>query len=98
MKIADAEAKIADAAIRASRPPVPAIMPSVNMESPEGQAWLDKDIDDRRDFVRLMCNVVLLPHGATSTKVFNPDTVRIVLKNVGGAPGPPHRRRDTEGA
>lgn len=87
-KIADAEAKIADAAIRASRPRVPGIMPSVSMDSPEGKAWLDKDIDDRRDFVRLMCNVVLLPHGATSTKVFNPDTVRIVLKNVGDAPGP----------
>lgn len=35
-----------------------------------------------------MCNVVLFPHGAASTKVFNPDTVRIVLKNVGDAPGP----------
>lgn len=87
-KIADAEAKIADAAIRASRPLVPLTMPTVSMDSPEGQAWLNKDIDDRRDFVRLMCNVVLLPHGATSTKVFNPDTVRIVLKNVGDAPGP----------
>lgn len=36
-KIADAEAKIADAAIRASRPLVSQIMPSVTMDSPEGK-------------------------------------------------------------
>jgi hypothetical protein len=58
------------------------------MDSPEALAWLNQDVDTRRDYVRSVCNVVLLPHGRASTKVFNPDTVRIVLKNHSDGPGP----------
>lgn len=87
-KIAQAEAKLADYVIRAASPVIPRVLPSVRMDSPEALAWLNQDVDTRRDYVRSVCNVVLLPHGKASTKVFNPNTVRIVLKNQGDGRGP----------
>lgn len=87
-KITQVEAQLADNLIRSARPVAPSAVTPAPMDSPEALAWLSSDIDVRRDYVRSVCNVVLLPHGKASTKVFNPDTVRIVLKNRGDAPGP----------
>lgn len=71
----------------ARRPPTHDI-PPLSMDSPEAQEWLNMHIDDRRDYLRSICNVVLLPHGKGSTKVFNPDTVQVVVKAPGEGPAP----------
>lgn len=72
----------------ARRPPTEDEVPPVSLDSPEGQEWLSMHIDDRRDFLRSICNVVLLQHGKGSTKVFNPDTVQVLVKAPGEGPGP----------
>ncbi|MHA7278877.1 recombinase family protein [Arthrobacter sp. MDT2-2] len=46
--------------------------------SKHADEWFALPIDDRRDWVRKTLDVTLLPHGAGSTKVFNPDTVRVL--------------------
>lgn len=43
-----------------------------SVDSPKALAWLNSDIDTRRDYVLSACNVVLLPQGKASTRVFNP--------------------------
>lgn len=82
------ERRLADLQMQAARPVVPEGITPISMDRPEAEEWLATDIDSRRDFVRSVCNIVLLPHGNGSTKVFNPDTVRIVLKRQDDAPGP----------
>lgn len=72
----------------AARQPPTDELPPVGMDSQEGHEWLGMHIDDRRDYVRSVCNVVLLPHGKSSTKVFNPETVQVVVKAPGEGPGP----------
>ena len=59
-----------------------------DMETPEAREWLKSAIDDRRDYVRRVCNVVLLPHGKGSPRIFDPETVQIVLKTKWDARGP----------
>ncbi|MFK0003370.1 recombinase family protein [Paenarthrobacter sp. NPDC090522] len=72
----------------AARQPPTEEVPLVSMDSPQALEWLGMHIDDRRDYLRSICNVVLLPHGKGSTKVFNPDTVQLVVKAPGEGPGP----------
>lgn len=72
----------------ARQPPTDSEIRPVSMDSPEADEWLTMHIDDRRDYLRSICNVVLLPHGKGSTKVFNPDTVQVVVKAPGEGPGP----------
>jgi len=72
----------------ARQPPTQDEVPPVSLDSPEGQEWLSMHIDDRRDFLRSICNIVLLQHGKGSTKVFNPDTVQVLVKAPGEGPGP----------
>lgn len=86
--MAKVDAKLTELQIEAARPVAPRTLTPSSLDSPEAKRWLESDIDSRRDFVRAVCNVVLLPHGKTSTKQFNPDTVRVVVKNKGDAPGP----------
>lgn len=71
----------------ARQPPTEDEIQPVSMDSPEGHEWLNMHIDDKRDYLRSICNVVLLPHGKGSTKVFNPDTVQVVVKSPGEGPG-----------
>ncbi|MBF4993650.1 recombinase family protein [Arthrobacter gandavensis] len=78
--------RIEEAAVR--RPPTDEDFRSVSMTSTEAAEWLSMHIDDRRDYLRSICNVLLLPHGKGSTKVFNPDTVQVVIKAPGEGPGP----------
>jgi len=77
-------ARIEEAAARQ----VPAEIFPVPEDSPYAVEWSNMHIDDRRDYLRSVCNVVLLPHGSGSTKVFNPDTVQFVRKSAGEGPGP----------
>jgi site-specific DNA recombinase len=72
----------------ARKPPTNDDILPVSMDTPEAAEWLNMHIDDRRDYLRSICNIVLLPHGKGSTKVFNPDTVQVVVKAPGEAPGP----------
>ena len=78
--------RIEEAAAR--RPPSDSDIRPVAMDSPEAADWLSMHIDDRRDYLRSICNIVLLPHGKGSTKVFNPNTVQVVIKAQGEGPGP----------
>lgn len=71
----------------ARQPPTEEVQP-ISMDSPQAREWLSMHIDDRRDYLRGICNVVLLPHGKGSTKVFNPDTVQLLVKAPGEGPGP----------
>lgn len=71
---------------------LPQDIPSVAADSPLHAEWLAMNIDDRRDYVRSVCNVLLLPHGRGSTKVFNPDTVQVLVKGPGEGPGPLDQR------
>jgi site-specific DNA recombinase len=59
-----------------------------DMTSPEALEWFDSSIDARRDYVRQVCNVILLPHGKGSPRVFDADTVQVVLKTKWDARGP----------
>ncbi len=65
----------------------------VSMDSPEAAEWLSMHIDDRKDYLRRVCNVVLLPHGKSSTKVFDRDTVQVVVKAPGEGQGPLDERQ-----
>jgi site-specific DNA recombinase len=67
----------------ARKPPTNDDILPVSMDTPEAAEWLNMHIDDRRDYLRSICNIVLLPHGKGSTKVFNPDTVQVVVKAPG---------------
>ncbi|GAA2141647.1 recombinase family protein [Arthrobacter humicola] len=75
----------------AARRPPTEILP-IPADSPYAREWAGMHIDDRRDYLRGICNVVLLPHGKGSTKVFNPDTVQLVIKAPGEGPGPMNSR------
>jgi site-specific DNA recombinase len=79
-----AMARLEEAAAR--QPPTE--IPPVPDDSPYALEWAGMHIDDRRDYLRSICNVVLLPHGKGSTKVFNPDTVQLIVKAPGEGPGP----------
>lgn len=59
-----------------------------DMTTPEAMEWFNCSIDTRRDFVRQFCNVILLPHGKGSPRVFDPDTVQVILKTKWDARGP----------
>lgn len=72
----------------ARQPPSEDAIQPIAMDSLEAHEWMNMHIDDRRDYLRSICNVVLLPHGKGSTKVFNPDTVQVVIKAPGEGPGP----------
>ena len=84
--VTDAMVRIEEAAAR--RPPSDRDIRPLGLDSPEAIEWLSMHIDDRRDYLRSVCNVLLLPHGKGSTKVFNPDTVQVVVKAQGEGPGP----------
>ncbi|MBT2549802.1 recombinase family protein [Arthrobacter sp. ISL-65] len=79
-------AKREEAASR--RPPAQDQIVTIPADSPYASEWASMHIDDRRDYLRSICNVILLPHGKGSTKVFNPDTVQVVVKAPGEGPGP----------
>lgn len=76
----------------ARKPPTNEDIFPVSMTTPEAAEWINMHIDDRRDYLRSICNIVLLPHGKGSTKVFNPDTVKVVIKSPGEGPGPLHEQ------
>ena len=78
--------RIEEAAAR--RPPTDKDVRPISLDSAEAIEWLSMHIDDRRDYLRSICNILLLPHGKGSTKVFNPDTVQVVIKAPGEGPGP----------
>lgn len=87
-KLADVESRLEALAMSAHLPTWSFKLPPPEMETPEAQEWLTSPIDDRRDYVRRVCNVVLLPHGKGSPRVFDPDTVQVVLKTKWDARGP----------
>lgn len=84
--VTEAMVRIEERAAR--RPPSDGDIRPLSMDSPEAAEWLGMHIDDRRDYLRSICNIVLLPHGKGSTKVFNPETVQVVIKAQGEGPGP----------
>jgi hypothetical protein len=84
--ITTAMALLEEAAAR--RPPTEDEILPIPEDSPYALEWEGMHIDDRRDYLRSICNVVLLPHGKGSTKVFNPNTVQLVVKAPGEGPGP----------
>lgn len=59
-----------------------------DMTTSEALEWFNSSIDTRRDYVRRVCNVILLPHGKGSPRVFDVDTVQVVLKTKWDARGP----------
>lgn len=59
-----------------------------DMSTSEALAWFNSSIDTRRDYVRRVCNVILVPHGNGSPRVFDVDTVQVVLKTKWDARGP----------
>lgn len=59
-----------------------------DMTTSEALEWFNSSIDTRRDYVRQVCNVILLPHGKGSPRVFDTDTVQVVLKTKWDARGP----------
>lgn len=81
-----AMARLEEAAAR--QPPTEDEILPVSEDSPYAVEWAGIHIDDRRDYLRSICNVVLLPHGKGSTKIFSPDTVQTVVKAPGEGPGP----------
>lgn len=85
-KVTAAMARAEEAAAR--QPPRDDEIVPVPDNSPYAVEWASMHIDDRRDYLRSICNVVLLPHGKGSTKVFNPETVQLVVKAPGEGPGP----------
>lgn len=84
--ITAAMARLEEAAAR--QPPREDEIVPIPADSPYALEWAGMHVDDRRDYIRSICNVVLLPHGKGSTKVFNPDTVQLVVKAPGEGPGP----------
>ena len=84
--VTEAMVRIEEEAAR--RPPTQDVIQPVSMDSPLAREWIGMHIDDKRDYLRSICNVALLPHGKGSTKVFNPDTVQVVIKAPGEKPGP----------
>lgn len=44
------------------------------------EAWAKATLDERRALLRRSFDITLLPHGKSSTKVFNPDTVTVYPK------------------
>ncbi|SDL90189.1 Recombinase [Arthrobacter sp. ov407] len=59
-----------------------------DMTTPEAMEWFSSSVDTRRDYVRQVCNVILLPHGKGSARVFDADTVQVILKTKWDARGP----------
>jgi site-specific DNA recombinase len=58
-----------------------------DMTTPEAMEWFSSSVDTRRDYVRQVCNVILLPYGKGSPRVFDADTVQVVLKTKWDARG-----------
>lgn len=79
-KIAGHESRMAELRLAAERPVWSADEALPVVSGVALAAWLGLSVDDRRDWLRHNLDVTLLPHGRGSTKVFDPETVRVLPK------------------
>lgn len=82
------EGRLEQLAVAAQLPQDKYQLSEPDMTSSEATEWFNSSIDMRRDYVRRVCNVILLPHGKGSPRVFDVDTVQVVLKTKWDARGP----------
>ena len=87
-KLEEAEHRLEQAAIASRLPDNRFRLWEPDMSGPHAAEWSSSPIDSRRDFVRQVCNVILLPHSKGSPRIFDTNTVRVVIKTKGDPRGP----------
>ncbi|MBP2413775.1 DNA invertase Pin-like site-specific DNA recombinase [Arthrobacter stackebrandtii] len=86
-RLQSTEDRLTELALMQNLPALPQLDYTKDVEATELMAWLELPIDDRRDYARQVCNVVLLSHFKGTARVFDRDTVQVVLKNKSSARG-----------
>lgn len=84
----EVESRLELLAVSSSLPQDSYELPDADMTTSVALEWFNSSIDTRRDYVRRVCNVILLPHSKGSPRVFDTDTVQIVLKTKWDPRGP----------
>lgn len=87
-RLDSAESRLAELAMSQGLPPAPPVVASPESDAASLAEWLALPIDTRREYVRRVANVVLLSHFKGSPRVFDSDTVLVVLKTASTGRGP----------
>lgn len=86
-RLRDTESRLTDLALVQNLPEVPHLPLAGDVQATEMMEWMELPIDDRRDYIRRVCNIVLLSHFKGSARVFDRATVQVVYKGQSSARG-----------